>query len=147
MPGDEGPVLRRESESRVSDEGGNRALNDPHPEVLAVNARAVQIHENGLGGRIEARLVEGIEGLRANGGAHGHQGLVGEDDQLDLAVTGAQDAPHPVRAHLEAAVGRGGEVLEVPQVLFGDQTQARSLARRAAHAHAPRTVRISTRVA
>ena len=72
-------------------QAGGRPLDDPDPEPLAVDAGAIQVHQHGLHRPLQRHRMHGIIGRVAQRRADVGQRVIGERDELDLAVAGGRD--------------------------------------------------------
>lgn len=124
VAGDVRQILGGESEVGVVHQFGDGLLNDPDPELFAVDGGAVQVHQHRQGGRLEGGIQEGVEGGGAEGGVDQDQGFVSKDDELGAAVAWGEDALDAVVTDAPAPVGGGGQIQEVVLVAGVDEAQA-----------------------
>ena len=100
-------------ERGIAHEAGDRLLDDPHPEALAVDARAVEIHQHGRGRRLEPRGLERIDRRIAHRGFDVDERLVRVHEQLHLAVARNEDALDAVAPRAKASVAARLRLREV----------------------------------
>jgi len=98
-------------------------LDDPHPEVLAAQRRAVQVHQHRLDGPVDLHVVHGIVSGVAQGRIDQRQHVRLERDKLDLAIARRRDGNDAIATGCESAVaclverhqssrvGSGGEAI------------------------------------
>ncbi|MCX7017072.1 MAG: hypothetical protein NTW86_31675 [Candidatus Sumerlaeota bacterium] len=109
-------------ETRIAQQRPGGHLDDPDPERFAADAGAVEIHEDGLDGLPQFDGMNRIVRRIAHRRLHIRQRVVGEADELDLAVAGRGDGPNAVAPDAEGAVRAGFKQLEAR--LIGNRSNA-----------------------
>ena len=103
-PDDERQVGVLEGEARIAEQAGRRLLDHPDPERLAVDRRAVEVHQDGLHGPVDADGVDGVVGAVAQQRSDVRERVRREGHELDAAVAGVTIASTPSAPDAETAV-------------------------------------------